>query len=519
MKKFMKYGIDNHGEKIFYKEALITEKYLCPHCTESLILKAGKKSYFAHNIIKGRTPLQRMCPEYHGNDRYKNNDIDKTYIENGGIPLYLCNDGNIFEFRAYFPEINQFYKDDLIKKNTEVIINNKRWCSVETLNYYVVSNIQNWIEVKLNPETTFKEVKRKWLWGIRGINIEKDIYHSNKEGGYRVAIKANIYIGKSYRILFKKKEISYIKGITFTKIGEIKLKEFEVNCIYYIFEMKIKEYTEEARQFIESKGYSLKEKADDVIPVWPPVIFKGNELLSDSDNIWFYHSNKNNNEMIYEINNEEENIITKKDIFKINNISKSNEKIIVMKSNLSSKNLNNVSSEIKYIIYNKSLNNEKYMEPKVTISDSLGNIIDLKKEKLPIKKELFIKANVLTTAILTRDSYCIYTSKNFLEEINHTKKIIIDCGGFGVYKFEVNNKFDNKEKFQWDSFYYELYNSKGAFIKPQRNCKIVLYKIRKNINKENIKVYLILYNWIIKQKIPIEAQKVINRNEVKILND
>ena len=59
----MKYGIDKHGKKIFYKEALITEKYLCPHCTETLILKAGKKSCFAHNIIKERTPLQRMCPE------------------------------------------------------------------------------------------------------------------------------------------------------------------------------------------------------------------------------------------------------------------------------------------------------------------------------------------------------------------------------------------------------------------------------------------------------------------------
>ena len=42
-------------------------------------------------------------------DIYKkiDNIADVIYINNGGIPLYLCNDRNKFELRAYFPRLSE----------------------------------------------------------------------------------------------------------------------------------------------------------------------------------------------------------------------------------------------------------------------------------------------------------------------------------------------------------------------------------------------------------------------------
>ena len=514
----MKYGIDKKGKKICYKDALKNEIYLCPFCTEKLILRNGRKSCFAHNIIKKRTPLQRTCPEYHENDKYRKIDnlVDIIYIENGGIPLYLCNDGNKFEIRAYFPSLSETCMNSLIKNNTEIIINNKIWCYIENLNYYNVYNIKDWIDVKINPSISFNEIKRKWLWGIRGINIEKDIYHSNNEGGYRVAIKSNIYVGKKYRMLFLKDQIPFINGIAFRCIGEIKLRKGINEVLFSVCDIEIKEYNEDARQFIESKGYHLRKNINKVIPLWPPIIFKGNELITDSDKVWFFHENGSNNEYINEINDGEICKTIRRNIFKIYNISSINEKAIVV----SDESIENVSSEIKYVFkYEKKLENDKYIKPEIIIKDIDGNIISFDNNILPSKRKVFIHSNIPSCLMLINDNYCLSSSEYFLEGLDYNNEIVIDCKGFGRICWKYKRKSEKVSEINWSFLYSKLYLSSGKLINPKYNCKIVLYKIKKNLNKNNIKVYLILCEWLRKGEIPIDAQQIIDRNERMILSN
>lgn len=516
----MKYAINSKGEKTHCKNASKGHRYLCPYCTEELNLRGRTRPCFAHKQIRNRTPLQRTCPEYNENNKISDK-LDIIYIENGGVPLYLHNDGNRFELRAYFPNIKESSMKKLIENKTQVKINNKIWCMAENLNYYPVNNIdKEWIDVSVEPETLDNEVKRKWLWGIRGINIEKDIYHSNKEGGYRVSIKGNIYVSKRYRMLFIKENIPKIQGITFTIIGDIKLKKYCRECTFSVCDMEINEYTDAARQFIESKGYKLKQKDSELIPLWPPIIFKGKEIISDSYEVYFCHIDKSNNEKIYEVNSNRVYKI-ESNIFSIKNISLSSEKSVAIVEDkiVDVGEVTNTSTEIRYIIsYKKKLNDRKLLEPKIIIQDIEGNIIDFN-NRLPFKGKVFIKSNIPIYAMLRKNSYCIYSSENILEGIDYRKDIIIDCKAFGKIVYRYKKEIKESEDISWNSLYLNLYRCRGVFVSPKYNCKNILYKLRKNLNEYNIKTYLILYNWVQGGRIPIDAQHIIDKNERKILND
>lgn len=523
----MESGIDGQGRKVHYKNALKGKAYFCPYCTELLNLRIGKKSYFAHKAIKERTPLQRTCPEYHENMSYKkiDNAADIVYINNGGIPLYLCNDGSKFELRAYFPSISETCKNSLVKNQTEVIINNKKWCCVENLNYYPVYDIKNWIYIDVSPSTYFNEVKRKWLLGIRGINIEQDMYHANNEGGYRVALKSNIYIGKKYRIMFSK-NIPYVSGITFKNIGKLRLKQADREKLLNIYDMEITKFTEEARQFVEGKGYHLVEKISKVIPLWPPAIFKGNELIFDKDIAWFYHSPNSRNEYFYEIQEDRIYKLMGNKIFKISNISICREKAIVITNKLVHyQQIVGIGAEIKYIInYRKKLNDKKLLEPKVIIKDIEGQLIDYRQTNNSIPKagKIFIDSNVPLISRITKDSYCLYSSKYSLDEITYGKAINIDCKGFGniFYKYEkAYNDSEKTNQLDWKELYEEFCKCRGTTVSPTYRNKMLLYKIRKNINKENRNFYEILYKCIQKKEVPIGLQRLLDEIEREICID
>ncbi|WP_039219138.1 hypothetical protein [Clostridium novyi] len=518
-------GIDSRGKQVHYKDAVLGKSYFCPHCTEKLVLRRGQKSCFAHNVIKERTPLQRTCPEYHENINYSKiiNNADIIHISNGGVPLYLCNDGNKFEIRAIFPQISDKFKNSLIENKTEVIIDNVRWCYVEDLNYYTVYNIKDWIHVKVNPSTNYQEVKRKWLWGIRGINIDKDIYYANLDGGYRLPIKANVYVGKTYRIMFNKNN-PLIYGVTFNKIGEIQLKEFGRRIVLYIYDMKINKFTEEVKEFIEGKGYKLVKKHNKMIPVWPPAICKGNDLTFDNDIAWFFHKD-NHNEYFYEIEAGIIGKIVENKVLKISNISKYAEKTIITTNRMFfNESVTNISAEIKYFLnYREKLNNKNALDPNILLKDIEGQIVEYNKDNDFISKHerLFIESNIPILATIKRGNYCLYSSKYNLENIDYGKVINIDCGAFGNITYRCEKKSKTKaisEKINCRIIYEVFYKCSGKYVEPTYKNKVFLYKLKKKISKENIYVYQILYKWIKSGNIPMDAQKILNEIEGK-LND
>jgi len=179
-------GIDGYGRKICAKEAHSGRTYICPDCLEEIhVFKCyGKKDYFAHKSISNRTPQQRLCKGYTGEGHYKRieGDINKVFITNGGLPLYLSTfAAEKYQLNAHFPPLSQSTMDLLTNWGTKVVISEKGAKvehSVINTRFYTVKTTAEWIYVKCtNVKYSIPEVQQKWEWGIRGLDCEKDILH------------------------------------------------------------------------------------------------------------------------------------------------------------------------------------------------------------------------------------------------------------------------------------------------------------------------------------------------------
>lgn len=510
----MENGIDSHGRIVHHSDAWGQNKFYCPYCTEEVIVRRGNGACFAHKIIKNRTPLQRACPEYYENSSYRkiSNQLDRLYINNGGVPLYLYNSGEKFELRAYFPNLSEVRMKQLVENKTKLVINNKTHYYVENLNYYTVDYIQDWIDVKIIPTTAHEEIKRKWLWGIRGIDIDKDIYHANSEGGYRLAIKANMYVDKKYRIMFLNKAPT-IEGIVFDLKGQIRLKENSWTSNFNVYEMEIVQFTESARQFVEVRGYHLFQKASQLTPIWPPSVARGNELIFDSENAWFYHSSDNAEEYLYEVQNQALRRIPRGKVIKVTNLSKSIEKTLVV-SNIpfQDEERSEGANEIRYMLQHRnSLNDKEEMIPEIVVKDSDGKQLDLadKEEVLPQDGRIFITTNLAIDILLKKDSYILFSAKNQLEELRYGKNISIDCKGFGTANYDFERLSDHsrqKQEINWKEAYTHLYKCSGATMRPSYSNKYLLQLMKGHLNRESRKTYELIYKWVQQEKVPVRAQ-------------
>lgn len=510
----MEHGIDSYGRIIHHSVAYGQNKFYCPYCSEEVIIKKGNSAHFAHKMINNRTPLQRACPEYHENASYKkiSDQLDRLYINNGGVPLYLYNRNEEFELRAYFPSLSEINMQKLIQDRTKLIINNKTHYYVENLNYYTMDYIQDWIDVKIIPGSLDEEVKRKWLWGIRGIDIYKDIYHANNEGGYRLAIKANMYIGKKYRIMFLNKPPK-VEGVIFDLKGNIKLKENNWFNNFNVYEMEVIRFTEQARQFVESRGYHLLQKASQLTPIWPPSVTRGNELIFNSENVWFYHSLDNEEEYLYEVGEKDLYRIPRKKVIKIRGLSKSIERTLIA-SNVPFQNQkqSQCTNEIKYmLVHRNQLTDKKEITPEIIIKNSDGKELNLnnKDRELPSDGKIFITTNLTSDILLKKDNYILCSAKNRIEGLRYGKTLSINCKGFGTINYEFKRYTDelgHDQKINWEEVYTCLYKCSGATTKPSYSNYHLLKHMGKCLNDKNKKVYDLIHRWVQQEKVPVRAQ-------------
>ena len=512
----MEYARDRHGKLVHHSVAVRSEYYECPHCFERVFVRRGSKACFFHERIPDRTPLQRTCPEYHENDSYRKieDELNIIFINNGGIPLYLCNFGSHFELRAYFPKLSERSYENLKKIGAKIHVSpkyglevDKKTYSIENLDYYPVNTIDKWIDVTCTPPISDREVQRKWLWGIRGVDLEKDIYYSNREGGYRVALKANIRIGRSYRIMFEKTPPK-IEGIKFHKAGQICLRKGYINKEINVYEMLIEKYTEQAREFIESKGYRLVDRSSYLLPLWPPAAFKGNEITFDQKEALFLHIDNSGKEEIYYTLHEH--------LIRAYHSATKNNAIIPLKikngsSIIISHREEITDYEIKYsTFYSPSLVQKQELKPEIIIEDSNRVKVNLDEAhtKLPKNRTLYINSNVPFCATVNSGNYVISSSSTCFENVGYQRKLILDCKAFGVKKYIYKNK-DSKEKvlnkINWEAEYLKLYRCSSPTIRADNRYKKLLYLLSQNINRNNIQLYRLLETWIKTNSIPVAA--------------
>lgn len=511
----MEYGIDRRGNIISHTKAISGNTYLCPSCNEQVIKVRGEKACFKHKIKRNRTPLERSCPEYHEQKSWRIQEAsDVIYISNGGIPLYLCNIEKEFELRAYFPSVRDICIKKFNEDRVKIIIDEDAIYNASEISYYTVDTIKDWIHVRAEPNIPYKEIQRRWLWGIKGIDINKDLYYGYEDGGYRLAVNAKVYIKKIYRWITEKSIIPVVKGISFNKVGEIWLKQGMTSRCYFVQELQVTSFTEDARQFIESRGYHLCENVKHIVPLWPPVAKKGNELSVDSNKMFFFYPSKTNREAIYQIQNGNVKEVIGEDLYKIEGLSLMSEITLLITNtiNLDIANQRNV-SEIKYLLMHKEdLCNIQCLEPQVCIEDIGGKIVErgLDKIDLPLEGKVFIKGNVPITGQVFKNGYCIYSGTNILEKIEYDTEIVINAKGFGIFKYSwKRNKVVKSDTIDldWNELYRKLYSCTGSVMKPTYKNKLLLnYLSKQKNNKEALYVYRLVYSWFQRKEIPVSAQ-------------
>ncbi|MBU3218188.1 hypothetical protein LL033_01165 [Clostridium estertheticum] len=513
----IEYAKDMNGKKVSAEEASCNLTYQCPYCLDSVNVRKGNVyvDYFAHIRIKDRTPFQKICPGYKGNEYSSiNNTLDKMYINNGGVPLYLCSENERFELRAYFPTLSDSSMMKLKEVNAKICVNTKAVddmdrgiYNVDNLHYYKVDTLREWIDIKCEPNVHLPEMQRKWLWGIRGIDLNNDIYHCNKDGGYRVALKANISVGKTYRIIFENCN-PIINGIKFTELGNIQLNQGYLNnkIIFSVYSMELNLYTEEARKFIERKGYNLLDGVNELLPLWPPAVFEGNELKYDHSNALFLHIDNTNKERVYYTHDNGLMPVsgdTKSAIIKIT--INDNKTVAVAGTN------GNIIEEIKYsIIRVDNLVKKDLITLKSKVTDSDDNIFDFTNKYLKPPKDgiLMVNSNLHFTAIVLNENYVISSSNVRFDKVRSFDELVINNKAFGIckYKYKKKNDKTNMLELNFEKVYLHLYVCTAPTINTNERNIELLYLLSKNIHN-NIRLYRLIELWVKTNRIPVSAVK------------
>ncbi|MGF7060872.1 hypothetical protein [Brassicibacter mesophilus] len=507
----IEYGIDGYGRKVYPEKAVHGRTYACPYCLEEIMVRDRNGNYYAHKPIKNRTPLQRICPGYKGVVNYKRIDgaVDKVYITNGGLPLHLCvfREGK-YQLNAYFPPLNQSSMKKLEEWGAKVVISEdgaKEEYSASNIRFYRVKTIVDWIKVKCKKvKYSIPEVQQKWEWGIRGLDCEKDIFHSYYDGGFRVALHSNIVVGKEYLIVKRNNLVSSVKGISFARKGFLSIKDWYDNREYAIHAMTVNSVTDEAIAYIQNKGYQLIENSDEIIPMWPPAIIEGKELIypRHSNNAFLFHGKRSGQRIFnvseYGITNIDEN----NNIFEI----RTNNKTLL----LSDYKFNSLSNEIRFMLTQtrNNFDNKKVYKPDIMCKTDENPLKLLAVDEAEIfkAKKIFFETDIKLNICILNKNYVEMSSKRIVQNLQRNRVLVIDIGGFGKIWLESKTikKRENKDsKIHINTIVEHLYCCNSITV-PIPNEILQVFEYARQNSRE---LYRIMLPWIQKQEIPLAAAK------------
>lgn len=509
----IEYGIDGKGKKVYAWEAVSGRYYICPYCSEQIHVrkkdKSNREDYFAHNGKSDRTPEKRICPGYTGDNENKKieNINDKVYISNGGLPLYLLKiQEDRYKLEARFPPLTYKTRKLVEEWDLSIIIQEDDYNPVQyssvNIRPYPVKSTAKWIDVKFtNKLYNIVELNEKWGWGIRGISLDYDFFHSNNYGGFRLSQHSNVVLGKEYLYISEWRNLPEVKGIAFNKKGEITLDQRQYN----INSVTVNQITDESIEFIHTKGYQLIEKNDEIIPLWPPAVIEGKEIIYQcNDEETYLYKNEISNQEVYSII---KNGLA--DVRKDNQILKTYtlDNTIL----LSDYSFNLLSNEISYVL---TRNRENFLQKQImkvettykTFSSNKNNFeefdIDVYRNK-----ELYIEANLPMEILIGKDNYIYYSSKQYIASNEKYSKISLNLFAFG---FIEHGKRKNEKLLinveELDILAKKLYKCKSQTIPFNKEY----LKVLNYIKIKHRGIYKILLKWSIDGSIPYIACKYID---------
>lgn len=517
----IEYGIDENGKKISAEEASSNYTYKCQYCLEKIIVRKGnyRIDYFAHKSIAHRTPQQMICPGYTGTCEY--NEIDKVYITNGGIPLYLCEYAkNKYQLKACFPPISKKNMDLLTMWNVKVVINDdgkKEEYSVGNMSSYRVKSLSPWIKVEWkNMHHSIAEVKQKWGWGIIGLNFGTNIFHSNCEGGYRVALHSNIVVKKEYLIIFSNDKIPVIEGLSFFYKGIININWSSSN--YNVYSFVVKAFTVEAIAYIQNKGYQLIEQNDEIVPLWPPAVIQGKELIyrENDTKAYLYHYKY----LSQQISNIPNNGVPN-EVLECDNIVECDTDNEILA--LSDKKFNPFSNEIR-VVLTKNRENFKsvhFIIPKIIWKNENGEekVLISGEQALYDQQKVDLAANVENMIVcILNDNYVVKSARRSFGNIKKNQRIIVSIEPFGKIVIEPI-AIDNIQRISCEidilqNIVERLYGCRSTCLPMGNAYGNVIHYAKYN----SYDLYKIMLIWKGENKIPYEAVKLLYQLQEAIKN-
>lgn len=511
----IEFALDGYGNRVTSLTAITGKDYICPYCKEIMRLNSRGNGFLWHKPMSER---QRPCPWYTGKseeiDTLTNKFSDLEIFYNGGVPLYLCNVAyKKYELYAIFPSLSETSYNKLVEDNIYVLVSDgittNRY-SVEDKIRFKVCNKENGLTVKIeNKKDIPKEIRKKWLIGMRGLSLREDIFCSTLEGGYRVALNSNIILNKEYILIG---EVPRIQGISFEYKGEIYLGYIDQE-IYPIYSMIISEYTNDSKCFIEGKGYHLIKESDEIIAIWPPAHFDGNELICNEKEEYFFHVKRGDQDIFNWDYTGLYHMIEANNLVKVPTVAR-----MVLITDYYNRNV----KEIRYRLnYTRNRNNKN---PKVSIKAlASGKEIQLPEniDLLPNNSQIIIIADIKFNVMILNGLHVEQSARELLQPIPTGRTIILDCKGLGLWsKVECADEIAitaEKDSFEVDAvmivkFFMNLstpyvvpWSGYGNLVKRVRNRSLAIAKIMKY--------------WGIEGKIPVRALPIIKYMEDKIENE
>ena len=128
------------------------------------------------------------------------------------------------------------------------------------------------------------ELKRYWTNKVPGVNAEGAFF--DYQSGRMLQPGGKAYSGNTYYLLQRHSLYSYFCcDIEATEITRIQTNSFSS---WYLYRIRVKQFTEYAAKFFLKRSIFLTEKPTRFYPVWPPYVEEPNFIYHNANEFYFY---------------------------------------------------------------------------------------------------------------------------------------------------------------------------------------------------------------------------------------
>ncbi len=276
-------------------------RFFCPECQEKVFwrCRGGQQpDVFFH---QKKTSFSPEC------DKRVDGNSDLYIYERIGLPIYITRQyGDVYNLNIAFPALGEQCLQQAKNNKLTVSINGKLTIPIVPAQFY--SDEVTPIPVDFIPyygnnykiEITgigASAVQKKWSDYADGFSSEGAIFSIHNNFGKKIKRGDSITIEKEYYLIAKDFRTFYPE-ICSRRIGRIRLNDSDYGV--YIFSIKV---SVKSNSFngINSYFYNrfkvwLLEKAANVLPLWPPIIDHGDQLLFSNKATVYCDVESGNNE-------------------------------------------------------------------------------------------------------------------------------------------------------------------------------------------------------------------------------